>query len=236
MSRLISEWARALWVWVFRRQIPELTAGSMKIRSTLFIVGVTFLSCAVSRANILNMTYEDDGDGAVVCPNGWDGNTGALHIYGAEMQPGAAHILGTITTDTTVDPTLTLASSIDNDTGLGWTAYRVNVVMSTPFTIVTGSPSVSSPLGDWYVADTIAPTLQASGVYAGQYEGTIDFSQGTTLAPGATLDFSYAIHFAGSTDYSFTQEMIPTTVPEPASLSLLVGALLAGKRLAGRRS
>lgn len=118
---------------------------------------------------------------------------------------------------------------MDNDTGFAWTGYHVNVIMSNPFTIVSGSPSVTSSLGDWFVVNTLGPTLQVGGLYNGQYEATINLSEGTALAPGAELDFSYAIHFSGSTHYSFTQEMIPTTVPEPSSLSLLLGGLLLGK-------
>ncbi|MGD0614735.1 MAG: PEP-CTERM sorting domain-containing protein [Verrucomicrobiota bacterium] len=201
----------------------------MTIRSVLLFTAATLFSCSISKANIISLSYQDDGDGAIVCPNGWNGDTSALDIYGRECMSGPAHVLGTITTDTEADPTLTLASGVDNDTGFAWTGYQVNVVMSNPFTIVSGSPSVSSPSSDWNVSSTVEPTLQGSGLYSGKYEGTINLSDGTPLAVGDELDFSYAIHFSGSTSYSFTQEMIPTLVPEPSTLSLVLGGLLLGK-------
>jgi hypothetical protein len=48
------------------------------------------------------------------------------------------------------------------------------------------------------------------------------------------LDFNYAIHFVGSTDYAFTQEMIPmfSEVPEPTTLALAgMGGLALALRL-----
>jgi hypothetical protein len=142
-------------------------------------------------------------------------------------------MVGTITTDSATDPTLFLGSAVDNDTSFAWTSYVVNVVMNAPFTFF-GSPSVVNypPSGpsDWSVASVTTPALQGSGLYAGDYEGTIDLTGGTPVQVGDELDFSYAIHFSSSTDYAFTQEMIPQTVPEPSELGLLTmsGLLFGG--------
>ena len=143
---------------------------------------------------------------------------------------------GPAQTDTTLDPTLFLGSSVDNDTGGAWIGYQVNVIMSVPFTFV-GTPGVSDPTSTWYLANTpmVGP---GSGLYPPtDYEGTIYYSGGTPLGVGAELDFNYAIHFVGSTDYAFTQEMIPvfSEVPEPGTLALAgMGGLVLALRL--RRS
>jgi hypothetical protein len=145
-------------------------------------------------------------------------------------------MLGWAQTDTTADPTLYLGSSVDNDTGGMWIGYQVNVIMSVPFTFV-GTPGVSDPTSTWSLANT--PTVgPGSGPYPPtDYEGTIQYVGGTPLGIGQELDFNYAIHFAGSTDYTFTQEMIPmfSEVPEPGTLALAgMGGLALALRL--RRS
>lgn len=203
-------------------------------RSILLIAATIFLFSLISNANIIDMSYHDEGDGAIACTNGWDGNTNTLCIYGYERLPGPAHILGTIDTDTTDDPTLTITSAVDNDTFFAWTAYHVNIYMSQNFSIVLGSVSVDNvvsnvDIGDWTSQLTSQP--QSTGT---NYMGQLVFYSGTPLAPGDELDFSYAIQFTGSTHYSFTQEMIP--VPEPGTFSLLlVGALVLARLTLLRR-
>jgi hypothetical protein len=188
--------------------------------------------CATSRATITDSWWHDDGDGAIVCSS-WTFNNSTLTMSGDQYwEPG--HMLGWVDTDTATDPTLTLASGIDNDTAFAWIGYQVNVIMPNTFSFV-GTPSVQNfPLSDWSVTSVAAPTLQVSGIYAGDYEGTMDFAAGTPVGIGGELDFSYAIHFTGATEYSFTQEMIPTEVPEPNELGLASGLLFGGFELVKR--
>jgi hypothetical protein len=156
-------------------------------------------------------------------------------VGGQFSSPG--YMNGTILTDSAQDPTLSLSSSVNNDTSFAWSGYVVNVVMANPFTF-SGSASVNNPsLNDWFVASTIAPILQVSGPYAGDYEGTLVFSDGTPLPIGGELDFSYSVHFASATEYAITQQMIPIAVPEPGAWSLLAGGCfaLAGLKIARRR-
>jgi hypothetical protein len=115
-------------------------------------------------------------------------------------------------------PTLTQSITVNNDSGYLWSGYQVNVIMSVPFTFVSPGPSVQTPTtDDWYVAGVSVPTLQVSGPYSGLYEGTLYYSAGTPIGIGGELDFVYSIHFASSTDYSFTQQMIafPVNVGPP---------------------
>ena len=84
------------------------------------------------------------------------------------------------------------------------------------------------------VASVIAPTLQVTGPYTGKYEGTMRFCRWNAGRDRRELDFNYAIHFASSTDYAFTQEMIPifSEVPEPGTLALAgIGGLILALRL-----
>jgi hypothetical protein len=204
------------------------------MRTTTYpLFGLAFLSfCAVSQANITDASWANDGDGAINCLQYGSLNNDTLSMYGDQFwAPG--HMLGSITTDTIGDPTLYLGSAVDNDTTFAWTGYVVNVVMANPFTFV-GAATVSNPSADWSVAGVTAPALQVSGIYAGKYEGTIDFTDGTPLAIGDELDFQYAIHFSGSTDYSFTQEMIPVPEPGMFNLAAMSSCLFGGVQLVKR--
>lgn len=189
----------------------------MKTKILLIGVGLCLLS-SFCRAGIIGVEYADDGDGAFVCdPYTWEGAPAeALSINVVGNQYGeVGHILGEITTDTPVDPTLTINNSIDNDLDFAWTAYIVNVYMSSDFAIANAV--VSTP-NDWTVS-VIDPTFNGS-----DYMGQIQYSSGTPVAIGGLLDFGYDIVFEGSTSFTFCQEM--TAIPEPASLGLI--ALVSG--------
>jgi hypothetical protein len=228
------------------------TKTFMSTKTFPFIpVVLAFLGyCATSSADITGAWWNDDGDGVLVCQT-WTYDSANLPSpnltmtgdqYTVPGQSTAGHMVGTITTDSPQDPTLYLGSAVNNDTSFVWTSYQVNVVMNAPFTFVAGSPYVINyPLSgpsDWTVAGVIAPFLQVSGIYAGDYEGTIDLTGGTPIAisdqPDGELDFGYGIHFSSSTDYSFTQEMIPMGVPEPSDLGLASALLFGGIELVKR--
>jgi len=208
----------------------------MKKRIVLLVVVASFACCGVSRGSVTNAWWSNGGNNALV-PSSTSFAGDSLSAVGIEYG-SPAQMVGTIATDTPDDPTLFLGSSVDNDTGAIWIGYQVNVVMSQTFTF-SGTPTISNPTADWLVANVAAPTLQVGGLYAGKYEGTIDFAAGTPLGIGEELDFSYAIHFASSTDYAFTQEMIPmfALVPEPSTLALAAtGGLMLALRLRRKRA
>jgi hypothetical protein len=140
-------------------------------------------------------------------------------------------MLGYLQTDSVNDPTLTLTTVVENDTGVDWTYYLVDVWLTAPFTI--SSPTIYTPPSPsgWTINYTPSSTLIGS-----LYYGYIDLYGGTPVSgnpadPG-TLDFSYIMHFSGSMGYDFGQSMTP--IPEPSTAGLLaVGGLLCG--LFGRR-
>ncbi|MGB7767480.1 MAG: PEP-CTERM sorting domain-containing protein [Verrucomicrobiia bacterium] len=200
----------------------------MKKLFFVLMVAGGLMYCSIGRADITSVSCQDDGDGVISCgPYMWSGSITSVTMDGTQHtvpgQTAAGHILGDITTDSTTDPTLTLDSAINNDTGYAWTAYDVNVYMDNPFSL--SSASVTLP-PDWTLA-SIQPTAVPVVSPHGSYEASMVFASGTPVAIGDDLDFGYTISFTGSTDYSFTQEMIP--VPEPGTIGFLAaGVLLLG--------
>jgi hypothetical protein len=222
--------------WIVRRNVPfDILESLMKRLSVILIVAGGLMYCSIGKADITSVQFQDDGDGAITCsPYTWSGIASdlSLPVNGYQCwEPG--HIVGFIDTDSTSDPTLTLDSAINNDTSFAWTAYYVNVYMSTTFTL--SAADVTAP-PDW------TATIIQSPVYVGSphgaYEGQIEYAIGAGGMPveiGDELDFGYAISgFSGATLYSFTQEMMP--VPEPTTFGFLAtGALLLGGFLVARR-
>lgn len=195
----------------------------MKAKLLVIGVGLCLLS-SFCNAGIIGVDYADDGDGAFVCApyseSGEAVSEWSIQVDGTQYGE-VGHILGNITTDTPVDPTLSIGNSIDNDLDFAWTAYNVNIYMSSPFSII--NEYVSTP-NDWTVS-VIQPTYgphatQHIGSAGYDYMGQIQYLSGTPVAIGGTLDFGYSIVFDGYTNFTFCQEMV--AIPEPASLGLIV--------------
>jgi hypothetical protein len=214
----------------------------MKMRGILLGVLTTLALCSTSRASITGAWWWDDGDGALVCSStNWNAASDTLSMAGSQFW-GPGHMNGWIQTSGVEDPTLTLTSSINNDTNFVWTDYHVNVYMSSTFTIAntgTLAPTVNNPPNnDWSVSSVVEPSSPlVSGPFAGDYEGTVNLLGGTPVAIGGLLDFGYTIQFSGASQFDFTQEVIPSGVPEPGTLGLVAmsGLLLGGGLLARRR-
>ena len=178
--------------------------------------------CSLGFANITGLNYSSDGDGSFVCSNyTWTGSVPdlTLGVYG-DQYGATGHMLGTIDTDSPDDPSLTIRSTVDNDTGFDWTSYHVNVYMSV--TNVLSGVIVYSP-GDWTISITQQPVWNGT-----EFEGQLDLVGGAAITNGASpaLDFAYKLTFAGSSHYSFTQEMIAVPEPSPVELLTLSGLLL----------
>ena len=217
-------------------------------RHILFLAAVaTFTWCSNSYASITNGWWYTGDETSLYCNvSSWSG--GMLSMSGTQYGSSATMVGGVQTTSES-DPTLTLSSAVNNDTGGAWIAYQVNVIMSIPFSFVTPGPTVGTPnpsgavdnppIDDWMVSMVVAPSLQVSGPYAGMYEGTLDYSSGTPVGIGDELDYLFSIQFSGATSYTFTEQVIPTIteVPEPGALALAgIGGLLFALRLRWKRA
>jgi hypothetical protein len=199
----------------------------MKKQSTLLAVLAILITCSASHASITDATWNTTTPNSLTCTYLYPLTDGVLDMDGVQHAVGAL-MQADITTDTILDPTLVLHSTVDNDTGFAWNGYQVNVVMSVPFTIVPPLPDPSSPFNDWILAGVVPVAFQVSGPWTGFYEGTLYYAAGTPIGVGGELDFEYGVEFASSTHYILTQEMIPSmvTVPEPSTIALLaIGGL-----------
>jgi hypothetical protein len=201
------------------------------LSATLAIVALAVWGTACQAGLIIAAGAADDSDGAVICTAaGWNQAEQTMSIEGVQHL-GPGHIgresldnTAFFTAENELDPTVTLMSSIDNDTTFAWTGYDVNVYMNKTFTVSV--PSVS--YGDWTVASyDVAATLQLDG----RYKASIHYA-GSALPIGDTLDFGYKLSFLGSVNYC--QEMVP--VPEPSMIALalsgLVGLLVVRRKYA----
>ena len=176
------------------------------------------------------MDCYNDGDGAIIM-NGWWSNLSNpvdADIYMDEtLRWAPAHALVDITLDTPDDPAARFTKDVDNDSASAWNGYTINVVRNGSFSIT----SATAPAG-WDTPIITAPQLQLSGIYAGEYLGTVSYSAGAgpAVAIGDSGEFKFATSFTGSS--TFTLEQIPTwngaSVPEPGTLALLIlGSLCA---------
>ena len=199
----------------------------MKIR-ILAIMAALLAGAGFSRADIIGNTIADDGDGVMSCYTYGFLQTGyhafQLSIDGSQNLWDAGHIQGDIITDTPTDPTLTLFNEIDNDTGIAWGDYHVQVTMSKPFTF----SSVGVANSGW-TFNTTAPVLVGS-----DWIGYIDyFGYGNPVLALGTLDFNYSMTFTGGA--SFQEQLTPSSVPEPGTFALMVCGL-TGLLVMRRRS
>lgn len=154
----------------------------------------------------------------------WD-SSGDISI--GATQTAAGKMGGAVTTDTILDPTLTVNNAIGNDTGFDWTSYVVDVFLNKSFTVAFPATPVANPSG-WSAGVSIAPHFDvASGLYTAEllYTGGTPVSS-NPLSPNNEFDFAYKVTFSGATSYSLTEQVSP--VPEPAAFSLLLCGLVLG--------
>ncbi len=207
----------------------------MKKLYIIYVSVVAILAACSSHASITNAWWGTDNSSLLSCSSWYwtsnDSSSASLYMQGIEYSTGSASLSGWAKTGDPTDPTLTLSSAVNNDSGQMWVGYQVDVILSSLFAFVAPSPSVNNPPNnDWVVAGVIAPTLQVSGPYTGDYLGTINLAGGTPVGIGDELDFSYSIQFTGSSSYALTQSVTPEVapVPEPGTAGLLAMGLLLG--------
>jgi hypothetical protein len=198
----------------------------MKIR-ILAVMATIFASVTFSHADITNTTLSAYSDGVMSCnfyglyQIGFQQFRQTLH--GNHLTFATGTISGDILTDTELDPSLTLLHSIENDTGFTWTDYHLKITLNKTFSL----SNVTVDNGWTYL--TTAPTQTGS-----DWIGYVDYYSGTPIANGGVLNFGYTMSFVGSV--SFSEELTPTSVPEPGTLALLacglMGLLVIQRRLA----
>jgi hypothetical protein len=199
-------------------------------RRAIILLASVSLFCSSGYANMTNVAYMDDGDGAFVCaPWNWWGSTSALtlNVVGDQYwAPG--HLLVNVLTDDPDDPTIKFNNSIDNQTSFAWTKFIVNLTMDVSFAVT--NVTVTSP-ADWTVT-----SFDAVANFTGSnYLATVVYDAGTPVPISGSLDFGYWVVFSGSPSYVITTEFIP--VPEPSTLALVTlgGLALAVPALRRRR-
>jgi hypothetical protein len=198
----------------------------MNRRGILLTILAAFVCFSSSYANITNVTYASDGDGAFTCtPWSWSGSASevSMDIYG-DLHWGPGHMTIDVLADSPGDPTLKLSNSIDNDTSFAWTQFTVNLTMGVGFTLT--NVVVTTP-GTWSVV-----SFDQTASYTGSnYLATVVYDSGPAIAINDAIDFGYWVQFSGSPSYTITQEMIP--VPEPSTLGLVIlgGLFIASRTL-----
>ena len=204
----------------------------MNRRGIPLIVLALFVCCSASYANLTNVTYASDGDGAFACtPWSWSGtptNEVDVGAYG-DLFYGPGHMIITALADSAEDPTLKISNSIENDSSFAWTQFTVKLTMAVPFTLTNVTVSVPTL---WSV---VSGDNQNATLIGGNYVATVVYDTGPAIPNDAisTIDFGYWVKFTGSPSYILTQEMIP--VPEPSSLALVAIGGLFLARFASRR-
>jgi hypothetical protein len=208
------------------------TPINLKTLVCLSVSGALLLCCSISRADITGFNLAADGDGVISCSTyGFVTNSPGnyqLGIYANHNTFGSGDIAGNILTDGT-DPSLTLNHTINNDTAFTWTDYHLQITLNNTFTL--SGVNVANP--GWYSVIT-APTLVGS-----DWIGYIDYYSGAPVPFGQILSFGYTMTFTGSV--SFAEQLTPTCVPEPTSVTFILlgmGALVCSWRsnLAARNS
>jgi hypothetical protein len=185
----------------------ELSRGNGLVKSLLIALVLT-ASVTLSRANITNAWIYEVGDGNMACTYSWSAGN-PLGLVGTQYNPVSAGLYGYVATDTPTDPALVLTDSINNDTGVTWTDYHVQISMAPQFTF--SSETVSN--AGWTISVN-QPTL-----VSGQYVGSINYVAGTTVAPGGELSFGFTLNFVGG--INFNEQLTPSFVPEPSAIGLI---------------
>ena len=188
----------------------------------------TVALCSSVNANITNSVFYSVNtnvlNGAWSYPS--KGGTATVNLTGNQYGNNGL-VNGTVSADGVTDPILFRGDDIFNDTTNAWSDYHVVVSLATNFTLST--VTIYNP-GDW--TDVLQPEI----LVGGQYSQELDFYMGTAIAPGDDLNFSYKLTFSGLTQYSVTETLTPSYVPEPGVmvLAMLGGLALGGLKLRKR--
>jgi len=197
----------------------------------LSVAAAVLMCCSNGQASITGWSNWGNDSGLLNCTS-WLDTSPRLTIQAAQDTSGPASAWGTIHTDTANDPTLTINDQINNASGIDWSAFTLDIFMSSTFTIGPSSPSVANPSG-WTEVVT-------QPIFTGtSWMGEIKFTGGTPVSANPSsannlFNFTYQITFAGSLSYNFSEQGSATPVPEPASVTFILlgmGALVCSWRM-----
>lgn len=211
-----------------------------KFRALIALLAVAAIT-SIASAEVTGFCVAADNDGAITCTSAWTSPT--MQVNGVQTLLGPAHIIAdSLTTDTETDPTISMLTSMENDTGVAWSSYQIIVGVrdktgAKPLTGLSLSASVDTP-ADWTANITQNFTLTPSftdadgRVLTNYYLAIIDFSGPSMVAPNDTADLGYTMSFAGAKSYALYEQLTP--VPEPLSMSLLAlgGLAMLRRRIA----
>ena len=184
------------------------------------VFGLAMALATLGHATILTTNCQTDGSGDVALTNWWWVSSTNTMRTDANQYSAPGEILGGYTTDTIADPTVTVRTTIDNDTAFAWTAYFINVYQNNSFLLSAPTVYYGATSEPGWSGSIISPVAWNGS----QYEGQMEFVGATPIAIGGALDLSYTMSSSGYTVYEFTQQMIP--VPEPGTLILAIGGLV----------
>jgi hypothetical protein len=206
------------WIRILNNYRVTKLKSETPMKTKMFIILAALVaSVTLSRADIVGYTLAADGDGVITCSVGSLITNGPadyqLGIWGNQNALAPGHILGNITTDTEVDPTLALSQTINNDTTFDWGDYHVQVTMNKSFTF----SGISVANSGWTWTATAPTTVGTNWI------GYIDYYAGTPVLIGQILNFNYSVSFIGSAQ--FCEQLTPTPVPEPATCALMICGL-----------
>jgi hypothetical protein len=202
----------------------------MKKPTYSLVVAATFAFCSFANANITSTDFWNTDNNMQNCQWSYPLKGGVPSASMLGYQYGVAGITGNVGTDTTTDPILYRGDDIFNDTTNAWSDYHLTITLATNFTI----SAVQLFTADWYFT-------QGGLVQNGnQYTEALDFyanAPADAIQLGSDLNFSYKLTFSGLTQYTITETLAPSYVPEPGSVALAtLGGLVFGGMMLRKRT
>jgi hypothetical protein len=205
----------------------KLRGKSVRNVTKSFLVAISLVaSVTLSRANITNAWLYSSDNSIMSCTYSWlPSDPNNFGVVGTQYSTASALLRGYVYTDTPTDPTLNLGQNINNDTGIAWSDYHVQISMAQSFSFT--NVGVSNP---GWTFSVVNPTFNGTS-----YVGEVNYLSGTPVANGGLFVFNLGISFVGSV--VFTETATPSFVPEPTTVCLgaVGGLLLLAARLRRNR-
>jgi hypothetical protein len=195
----------------------KLRGKSARNVTKSFLVALSLIaSVTLSRASITNAWLYSGDNSIMSCTYNWSASDpNNFGVAGTQYSTASALLRGYVYTDTPTDPTLSLGENINNDTGIAWSDYHVQISMAQSFSF--SNVGVSNP---GWTYSVVNPTFNGTS-----YVGEVNYFAGSPVVNGGLFVFNLSISFVGSV--VFTETATPSFVPEPTTMGIgAVGGLL----------